>query len=81
MFLCAFNLSEIIPAKVREKMNDSENKTIIAAAQATPVFLDKKATVEKACNLIKQAGHYARPDVFQFSVNQQSHFNINPTKS
>ena len=37
-------------------MPDSENKTLVAAAQATPVFLDKKATVEKACDIIREAG-------------------------
>ena len=37
----------------------SEQKTdsfIIAAAQAAPVFLNKKKTVEKACNIIQKAG-------------------------
>ena len=27
------------------------------------------------------AGHYARPDIFQFSVNQQPYLNIKPTPS
>jgi nitrilase len=37
-------------------MSKRINKLIIAAAQASPVFLNKKATVSKACDLIKQAG-------------------------
>ena len=32
------------------------NKTKIAAAQLTPVFLDKEKTVEKACEAIREAG-------------------------
>ncbi len=32
------------------------NRIKVAAAQASPVFLDKTKTVEKACAIIKQAG-------------------------
>ena len=37
-------------------MSEHLNPFRIAAAQATPVFLDKKATVDKACDLIARAG-------------------------
>ncbi len=31
-------------------------KYVAAVAQAAPVFLSRKATVEKACRLIREAG-------------------------
>ena len=36
-------------------MNSNQKLITVAAAQATPVFLNRKQTVEKACDLIAQA--------------------------
>ncbi len=33
-----------------------ENKIKVAAAQLTPVFLNKEKTVDKACDAISEAG-------------------------
>ncbi|MFQ5822577.1 MAG: carbon-nitrogen hydrolase family protein [bacterium] len=37
-------------------MKKNQKTFIVAAAQAAPVFLDQKATVEKACEFINEAG-------------------------
>ena len=46
-------------------MKNDKNYIKIAAAQATPFFLNKEKTVEKACKLILEAGkHGAKLVVF-----------------
>src|SRR6266568_4233511 len=46
--------------------NENNNATFkVAAVQATPVFLDREATIDKACELIATAGsERARLNVF-----------------
>jgi predicted amidohydrolase len=38
-------------------MNTTYSSFKIAAVQACPVYLDLNATIDKACSLIRQAGH------------------------
>ena len=39
-----------------KKVLGGREKVKVAVAQAAPVFMDKEGTIEKACNLIKEAG-------------------------
>lgn len=47
----------VLTTKVNDEMVDlMPEKVKVAAVQASPVFMDKEATIEKACHLIKEAG-------------------------
>ena len=37
-------------------MTTDSGRFLVAAAQVSPVFLDREATVDKACKLIEEAG-------------------------
>jgi len=53
------------------------NQLTVGIAQISPVWLDRERTLDKIITILKErknfdpAGHYARPDVTQLTVNRQ----------
>ncbi|MGH7901554.1 MAG: nitrilase-related carbon-nitrogen hydrolase, partial [Thermodesulfobacteriota bacterium] len=41
---------------MNKKILGGREKVKVAVVQASPVFMDKKSTIEKACRLIREAG-------------------------
>ncbi|MBI2906918.1 MAG: carbon-nitrogen hydrolase family protein [Chloroflexi bacterium] len=41
---------------IQKRILSGRSKAKVAVAQASPVFMDKRATIDKACKLIKEAG-------------------------